>query len=50
MNIPTSHSAQKDVPRCSWVTADPLYITYHDEEWGRELHDSQKLFELLCLE
>ncbi|MDD2745424.1 MAG: DNA-3-methyladenine glycosylase I [Candidatus Gracilibacteria bacterium] len=36
--------------RCSWVTTDPLYIAYHDEEWGRELHDSQKLFELLCLE
>ncbi|WP_334072735.1 MULTISPECIES: DNA-3-methyladenine glycosylase I [Paenibacillus] len=36
--------------RCAWVNADPLYIAYHDEEWGRPLHDDQKLFELLMLE
>ncbi len=36
--------------RCSWTGVDPLYITYHDEEWGRPLHHSQKLFELFCLE
>ncbi|CAF4783790.1 unnamed protein product [Pieris macdunnoughi] len=36
--------------RCGWVNNDPLYISYHDNEWGvPELH-SQKLFELLCLE
>ncbi len=36
--------------RCSWCTSDPLYTQYHDEEWGRPLHDDQKLFELLILE
>lgn len=36
---------------CSWVNPnDPLQIAYHKEEWGRPLHDDQKLFELLCLE
>lgn len=37
--------------RCSWVKENnPLYVAYHDEEWGRPLHDDQRLFELLCLE
>ncbi len=36
--------------RCSWVTADPLYITYHDQEWGVPCRDEQKLFEMLLLE
>ncbi|HFH9946668.1 TPA: DNA-3-methyladenine glycosylase I [Streptococcus suis] len=37
--------------RCSWVNLNnPLYIAYHDEEWGKPLHDEQALFELLCLE
>ena len=29
---------------------NPLYVAYHDEEWGRPLHDDQELFELLCME
>lgn len=36
--------------RCSWCNSDPLYIAYHDEEWGVPLHDDGRLFELLCLE
>lgn len=37
--------------RCSWVKEDhPLYVAYHDTEWGNPLYDDQKLFELLCLE
>lgn len=36
--------------RCGWVNQDPLYMAYHDEEWGRPLRDNQKLFELLMLE
>ncbi len=36
--------------RCSWCGDDPLYVRYHDEEWGIPLHDDQKLFELLMLE
>jgi len=37
--------------RCSWVpTSDPLYTTYHDEEWGVVDHDSRSLWETLMLE
>jgi len=36
--------------RCGWVTDEPLYIRYHDEEWGRPVHDDRKLFEFLVLE
>ncbi|MFC3393431.1 DNA-3-methyladenine glycosylase I [Brenneria rubrifaciens] len=36
--------------RCGWVTQDVLYQDYHDNEWGKPCTDSQKLFELLCLE
>ena len=36
--------------RCGWVTDDPLYIAYHDTEWGVPVHDSRELFELLTLE
>lgn len=36
--------------RCAWVTEDPLYIRYHDHEWGTPLRDEHALFELLTLE
>jgi len=36
--------------RCPWGTTDPLYIDYHDREWGVPLHDDQRLFEFLILE
>lgn len=36
--------------RCSWVSQDPLYITYHDCEWGVVQKDRQALFEMICLE
>ena len=36
--------------RCAWVGSDPLYQTYHDEEWGVPLYDDRELFELLMLE
>ncbi|XXV11940.1 DNA-3-methyladenine glycosylase I [Sorangium sp. So ce1182] len=36
--------------RCAWVTSDPDYIAYHDEQWGVPLHDDQALFEMLTLE
>lgn len=37
--------------RCSWVNLkNPLYIKYHDEEWGNPQHNDKKLFELLILE
>ena len=36
--------------RCDWAGTDPLYITYHDQEWGVPLHDDRALFEFLVLE
>jgi DNA-3-methyladenine glycosylase I len=37
--------------RCGWVALDrPDYVAYHDEEWGRAVHDDQHLFEMLILE
>ena len=36
--------------RCAWCSSDPLYIGYHDAEWGVPVHADQKLFEMLCLE
>ncbi|MCX2494232.1 DNA-3-methyladenine glycosylase I [Pedobacter sp. PF22-3] len=36
--------------RCSWATSDPLYIKYHDEEWGKPVYDDKILFEFLILE
>jgi DNA-3-methyladenine glycosylase I len=36
--------------RCGWVTDDPLYLRYHDEEWGVPVHDDRRLFEFLILE
>ena len=37
--------------RCSWVKMNnPLYVAYHDEEWGQPLHDDRALFELLSME
>ena len=36
--------------RCAWVTDDPLYVNYHDHEWGVSVHDDRTLFEFLVLE
>jgi len=36
--------------RCDWSTSDPVYLKYHDEEWGKEVTDDQKMFEFLVLE
>jgi len=43
---------RKDTPkqRCFWCGDDPLYMNYHDTEWGVPLHDDQGLFEMLILE
>ena len=39
-----------DRPRCSWATAAPEYLAYHDEEWGTPLHGEAPLFERMSLE
>jgi DNA-3-methyladenine glycosylase I len=36
--------------RCGWATSDPLYVVYHDLEWGVPVHDERTLFEFLILE
>ncbi|OEC01125.1 DNA-3-methyladenine glycosylase [Lysinibacillus sphaericus] len=37
--------------RCEWVKLDePLYVEYHDKEWGVPIYDDQRLFEMICLE
>jgi len=41
---------QKNITRCDWSTSDPIYIKYHDEEWGKEVTDDKKMFEFLVLE
>jgi DNA-3-methyladenine glycosylase I len=39
------------IHRCGWVNMkNPLYISYHDNEWGKPVYDDQALFELICLE
>ncbi|WP_214775192.1 DNA-3-methyladenine glycosylase I [Exiguobacterium sp. s37] len=40
----------EETVRCPWCGTDPLYVRYHDEEWGKPVHDDQKHFECLTLE
>jgi len=40
----------RELKRCGWGTRDPLYIDYHDCDWGVPVHDDQRLFEMLILE
>ena len=39
-----------ELVRCTWCGDDPLYVKYHDEEWGIPAHDDRHLFEMICLE
>lgn len=39
-----------EIKRCEWCGDDPLYVKYHDEEWGRPVTDDRTLFEFLILE
>jgi len=38
------------VTRCAWAGVEPMYVAYHDEEWGTPVHDDRNLFEFLILE
>lgn len=40
----------QNLRRCAWVGADPLYVAYHDREWGVPVHDDKLQFEFLTLE
>ena len=41
---------RREKVRCGWCVGDPLYVAYHDREWGVPLHDDRRLFEMLILE
>ncbi len=43
-------SATDTKTRCAWCLKEPVYIQYHDEEWGKPVHDDTLLFEFLILE
>jgi DNA-3-methyladenine glycosylase I len=43
-------SRKSERRRCTWAGSDPLYVAYHDEEWGVPVHDDRTLFEFLILE
>jgi DNA-3-methyladenine glycosylase I len=45
-----ANDAAQSVGRCWWTGNDPLYIDYHDREWGFPVRDDRRLFEKLCLE
>src|SRR5512136_165976 len=42
--------SKRPLIRCPWPTDDPLYLAYHDSEWGQAVHDDQVIFEFLILE
>ena len=46
----TPPSSRSGLSRCGWCGADPLYVRYHDTEWGVPSHDDRHLFEMLVLE
>jgi DNA-3-methyladenine glycosylase I len=51
MNLPDGLVRHPDgVTRCWWPGSDPLYMRYHDEEWGTPVADERRLFEKICLE
>jgi DNA-3-methyladenine glycosylase I len=48
--MPAMSAMDPSLPRCGWATSDPVYLVYHDEEWGVPVHDDRRLFEMLILE
>ncbi|HEY3287574.1 MAG TPA: DNA-3-methyladenine glycosylase I [Gemmatimonadaceae bacterium] len=51
MTTRPGHVASPDgLTRCFWCAADPLYVRYHDTEWGFPVHDDRRLFEKITLE
>jgi DNA-3-methyladenine glycosylase I len=45
-----ANTSDSNLTRCRWCGTDPLYMEYHDKEWGKEVHDDKILFEFLILE
>ena len=48
--MPGTRSTARARTRCGWVNEDPLYVAYHDEEWGVPVRDDRLLFEMLVLD
>ena len=50
--MPNQTKIEKNTPlhRCGWVSSDPIYLAYHDNEWGVPELDSRALFAKLCLD
>ena len=50
--MPNQTKIEKNAPlhRCGWVSSDPIYFAYHDNEWGVPELDSRALFAKLCLD
>ena len=46
----TSSRLVDEPTRCAWAGSDPIYVEYHDKEWGVPVHDDRLLFEFLVLE
>jgi len=40
----------KQIDRCKWSVSDPIYIKYHDKEWGVPVHNDRKIFEMIILD
>ena len=50
LDTPLSGQMPNDIIRCEWAGSDPLYVAYHDDEWGVPEYDDRELFERLMLE
>jgi DNA-3-methyladenine glycosylase I len=50
LGSPPWNTRTEQVQRCPWCGDDPLYVAYHDSEWGVPCHDERTLFEFLILE
>lgn len=50
MSIDNTVDQAAETPRCVWPGSDPLYLHYHDHEWGRPVTSDTRLFEKICLE
>jgi DNA-3-methyladenine glycosylase I len=48
--MPAARRTDTAKPRCAWCGTDPLYVRYHDQEWGVPVHDERRHFEFLILE
>lgn len=46
----TTNACRLRRSRCWWCGEDPLYVDYHDREWGQPVHDDRKIFEMMLLE